>query len=85
MYIDFHQNRVVSSSKNHAHKRIFKNCKLHKFANTNSNLTKKIIYGMYHRVNDMNSNFQQNRVSMSVKTVHDGLNICKKIVSILIK
>ena len=43
MYINFQQNQISRPVKT-VHTNIFaKNCKLHKFATTNSNLKKKII------------------------------------------
>ena len=51
-----------------------KNGKLHKFATTNSNFVKKsILLDMHHRKMYMYINFQQNRVSTSVETVHTNL------------
>ena len=47
-----------------------KNRKLHKFATTNSNFSKSTFSDMHHRKTYMYINFQQNRVSRSVKTVH---------------
>ena len=69
MYINFQQNRVSRSVKT-VHTNIFaKNRKLHKFATTNSNIEKKNISDMHHRIMYMYINFQQVRVSRSVKTV----------------
>ena len=51
-----------------------KNRKLHKFATTNSIFEKKMcISNMHHHIAYMYINFQQNRVSRSVKTVHTNL------------
>ena len=46
--------------------------KLHN-STTNNNFEKKFISDMHHRTTYMHSNFQQNRVSRSVKTVHTNL------------
>ena len=46
--------------------------KLHN-STTNNNFEKKNISNMHHRTTYMHSNFQQNRVSRSVKTVHTNL------------
>ena len=43
-----------------------KNRKLHKFTTTNSNFQKSTL-------SDIHTNFQQNRISRSVKTVHTNL------------
>ena len=53
MYINFVQIRVRSSVEKCAHKFIFKNRKLHKFATTYSNLKKRIISDMRQRINSM--------------------------------
>ena len=50
-----------------------KNRKLHKFANTNRNFKESTLSDMHHRKTYMYNNFQQNRVSRSVKTVHTNL------------
>ena len=70
MNINFQQNRVSRLVKT-VHTNLFaNNRKLHKFATTNSNFGKKsIISDMHHRVTYMYINFQQIRVSRSVKTV----------------
>ena len=47
-----------------------KNSKLHKFATTNRIFFKSTLSDMHHRKTYMYINFQQNRVSRSVKTVH---------------
>ena len=58
-----------------------KYCKLYKFATTNTNFKKKsTLSSMHHRKTYMNVNFQQNRVSRSVKNVHTNL-FAKKIAS----
>ena len=49
------------------------NRQLHKFATTNSNLEKSIISDIHHSIMYMCINFQQNRVSRSVKTAHTNL------------
>ena len=46
--------------------------KLH-ISTTNNNLEKKNISNIHHRTTYMHSNFQQNRVSRSVKIVHTNL------------
>ena len=77
MYINYQQNRVSGSVKTVHTNFICKNCKLHKLATTNSNFFKKsILLDMHHHEKYMYINFQQNRVSRSVKTVHTNL-ICK--------
>ena len=73
MYINFQQNRVSRSLKS-VHTNLFeKNCKLHKFATTNSNFAKLIISDMNHRITYMYVNFQHNRVGRQIKTVHTKL------------
>ena len=47
--------------------------KLHIFATTNNNFKKSIISDMHHRITYMYINFQQHRVSRSVKSVHTNL------------
>ena len=50
-----------------------KNCKLHKFATTNTIFENITLLDMNHRRTYMHINFQQNWVSRSVKTVHTNL------------
>ena len=50
-----------------------KNRKLHKFATTNTIFLKSALSDMHHRKTYMYINFQQNRVSKLVKTVHTNL------------
>ena len=50
-----------------------KNYKLHKCATTNSIFFKSILSDMHHRKTYTYINFQQKRVSRSVKTVHTNL------------
>ena len=79
MYINFQQNRANRSAIT-VHTNVFaKNCKLHKFANANYFFKKSTLSDMQHRYTYMYINFQQNRVSRSVKTVHTNLfaKICK--------
>ena len=72
-YINFQQNRVSRSVKK-VHTNIFaNNRKLHKFANTNSNLKKKFFSDIHHRITYVYINFQQNRVRSSVQTVHTNI------------
>ena len=47
--------------------------KLHKFATTNSIFFKLTLSDMHHRKTYLYINFQQNRVSRSIKTVHTNL------------
>ena len=63
LQINCQQNRVVDQSKLCAQIYLPKNCKLHKFATTNSNF-EKINYfrDMHHHKTYMYINFQQNRV-----------------------
>ena len=80
MYINFQQTRV-SRSVQTVHTNIFANNRnLHKCATTNSNFEKKMYLDMHHRKTYMYINFQQNRVSRSVKNVHINL-FAKKIAS----
>ena len=75
MYINFQQNWVSRLVKTVHINLSAKIHKLHKFAITNSNLKKKLIISdMHHRKTYMYINFQQNRVSRSVKTVHINLS-----------
>ena len=56
------------------HTKLFaKNRKLHKYATYNSNFETKLLSDMHHRITYLYINFQQNRVSRSVKTVHTNL------------
>ena len=53
-----------------------KHCKLNKFATTNTSIVmfkKLTLSNMHHRKTYMYINFQQNRVSRSVKNVHANL------------
>ena len=74
MYINFHQNRVsIDQSKPCIQSYLPKNRKLHKYATYNSNFEIKLLSDMHHRITYLYINFQQNRVSRSVKTVHTNL------------
>ena len=76
MCINLQQNRVSISVKTVlAYTNIFaQNSKLHKFATSHSNFGKKsIILNMHHCITLMYINFQQNRISRSVKTVHTNI------------
>ena len=74
MYINFHQNRVsIDQSKPCIQSYLKKNRKLHKYATYNSNFEIKLLSDMHHRITYLYINFQQNRVSRSVKTVHTNL------------
>ena len=56
------------------HTKLFaKNRKLHKYATYNSNFETKLLSDIHHRITYLYINFQQNRVSRSVKTVHTSL------------
>ena len=67
MYINFQQTQV-SRSVQTVHTNIFaNNCKLHKFATTNSNFVKIHYLDMHHLIAFMYINFQQTRVSRLVK------------------
>ena len=73
MYINIQQNPVSRSVKN-VHTNLFaKNCRLHKFSTTNSNLKKINIPDIHHPKTYMYTNFQHKRVSRSVKTAHTNL------------
>ena len=73
MYINFQQNRANRSVIT-VHTNVFeKHRKLHKFATTNSIFFTSTLSGMHHRKTYMHINFQQNRVSRSVKTVFTNL------------
>ena len=50
-----------------------KKSKLHKFATTNISFQKSTLSDMHHRKTYLHINFQQNRVTRSVKTVHTNL------------
>ena len=74
MYINFYQNRVsIDQSKPCTQSYLQKNRKLHKYATYNLNLETKLRSDMHHRITYLYINFQQNRVSRSVKTVHTSL------------
>ena len=74
MYINFHQNRVsIDQSKPCTQSYLQKIRKLHKCATYNSNFETKLLSDMHHRITYLYINFQQNRVSRSVKTVHTSL------------
>ena len=74
MYINLHQNRVsIDQSKPCTQSYLQKNRKLHNYATYNSNFTTKLFSDMHHRITYLHINFQQNRVSRSVKTVHTNL------------
>ena len=74
MYINFYQNRVrIDQSKPCTQSYLQKNRKLHKYATYNSNFETKLLSDMHHRITYLYINFQQNRVSRSVKTVHTSL------------
>ena len=73
MYFNFQQNRVCRSVKT-VHTNLFeRNHKLHKFATTNRIVFKSTLSDMLYRKTCMYINFQPNRVSTSVKTVHMNL------------
>ena len=74
MYINFYQNRVsIDQSKPCTQSYLQKNRKLHKYATYNLNFETKLLSDMHHRITYLYINFQQNRVSRSVKTVHRSL------------
>ena len=74
MYINFYQNRVsIDQSKPCSQSYLQKNRKLHKYATYNLNFETKLLSDMHHRITYLYINFQQNRVSRSVKTVHTSL------------
>ena len=54
-------------------KQFAKNRKLLKYATYNSNLENKLLSDIHHRITYIIINFQQDRVSRSVKTVHTNL------------
>ena len=73
MYINFQQNRINRSVIT-VHTNVFrKKCKLYKFATTIVIFKKSTLSNMYHRNTYMYINFQQYRVSRSVKNVHTNL------------
>ena len=74
MYINLQKNRVKTQVMT-----VQKIRKLHKFATTNNNFKISSLPDMHHRKTYMHINFQQNRVTRSVKTVHTNLfaNNCK--------
>ena len=77
MDIFFQQNRVKTQVMT-VHTSLFaKNRKLHKFATTYNNFEKLSLSDMHHRKTYMHINFQQNRVSRSVK-IRAHKFICKK-------
>ena len=83
MYINFQQNRA-NRSVIAVHTNVFaKNCNLHKFATTNSIFFKSTLSDMHHCKTYMYFNFQQNRVSRSVKNVYT--NLCKIYLQIYLK
>ena len=69
IYINFQQNWVSESFKTVRTNIFAKNCKLYKFATTNSMYKKSTLLDMHHRKTYMYINFQQTGVSRSVKTV----------------
>ena len=74
MYINLHQNRVsIDQSKPCTQSYLQKNRKLHNYATYNSNFKTKLLSDMHYRITYLHINFQQNRVSRSVKTVHTNL------------
>ena len=73
MYINFQKNRVKTHFMTVLTSLFAKNRKLHKFATTNNNFKKSTLPDMHHRKTYMHINFQQNRVTRSVKTVHTNL------------
>ena len=74
MYINLHQNRVSIDQSKTVHTKLFaKNRKLHNYATYNSNFKTKLLSDMHHRITYLHINFQRNRISRSVKTVHTNL------------
>ena len=74
MYLNFYQNQVsIDQSKPCTQSYLQKNRKLHKYATCNSNFETKLFADMHHRITYLYINFQQNRVSRSVKTAHTSL------------
>ena len=80
MYINFQQNRANRSVINPC-TQVYsqKYRKFHKFVTTNSNFKKSTLSDIHHRKTYIYIDFQQNRDSRSVKTVHTNLlaKICK--------
>ena len=71
MYVNFRQNRVSRSVKTVRPHKFAKNCKLHKFATTNSSTKKSSIFGktyyfrhIHHSITSMYIKFQQNRIKI---------------------
>ena len=88
MYTSFQQNRVgINQSKPCIQSNLQKNRKLHKYATYNSNFETKLLSDMHHRITYIIINFQQDRVSRSVKTVHTNLftKICKLLANKILK
>ena len=73
MHINFQQNRVKTQVITVLTSIFAKNRKLHKFATTCNNFEKSTLSDKHHLKTYMNINFQQNRVSRSVKIVHTNL------------
>ena len=75
MCINFQQNQVsiIDQSKPCTQVYLQKNCNLHKFATTNNNLENLILSDTHRHIPYRYINFQQNRVSRSVKTVHTNI------------
>ena len=74
MYINFQENRVKTQVMTVLTSLFAKKRKLHKYATTSNNFKKSTLSDMHHRKTYMHIiNFQQNRVSRSVKTVHTNL------------
>ena len=74
MHINFQQHRVSRSVKAVPTNLFANNCKLHKFATTNSNFEKNQFFlDIYHHKTYMYINFQQNQVKIQVMTVHTSL------------
>ena len=65
MYINLHQNRVSIDQS--------KPCTQSYLQTYNSNFKTKLLSDMHHRITYLHINFQQNRVSRSVKTEHTNL------------
>ena len=70
MYINFQQNQVKTQVITVLTSIFAKNRKLHKFATTNNIFLNSTLLEMYQSKTYMHINFQQNRISRSVKTVH---------------
>ena len=74
MCINFQQNRVETQVVTVLTSLFAKNRKLHKVAITNNIVFENsTLSDMHHRSTYMHINFQQNRVSRSIKTVHTNL------------